>query len=87
MITDIVTISKALLHGIRNLVEEGETDNLIRRGKDLFWPFDVKQVEGLHLHRSGVGDGVWFRLTDGRFFDSYGEDVDPNPALYDTTAN
>jgi hypothetical protein len=57
MITDTTKISIALTHGLRNLVDEVETNNLDRRGNDLFWPFDVSQVAGLHLHRTGIGTG------------------------------
>ena len=87
MITDAYKLATALMRGLQNLVAEGETDNLIRRGNELFWPFDVQQVEGMHSHKIGYGDGVWFRLKDGRVFNRFGEETDPDPALYDTVEN
>ena len=49
--------------------------------------FDPNDVDGIHTHKIGVGDGVWFRLKDQRVIDSSGELDDPNPDLYDTVNN
>ena len=86
MITDTMKIATILMRSLQNLVEEGETDNLRRIGNEVYWPFDVQQVTGVHTHHSRHGDGVWFRLKDGRVFNAWGED-DADLSLYDTVPN
>lgn len=50
-------------------------------------PFPPADIVGLHTHKLGVGDGVWFRLEDGRVFNGFFELDDTDPALYDTVDN
>jgi len=49
------------------------------------FPFQPTDVEGIHTHKTDEGDGVWFRLKDGRVFTKYGQPAPYDPALYDTT--
>jgi hypothetical protein len=87
MITDPMKVATLLMRGLQNLIEEGETQNLRREGNNLYWPFDVREVVGVHTHHSRHGDGVWFRLKDGRVFDAWGEEAERDPAIYDTVPN
>jgi hypothetical protein len=87
MITETHKIAILLMRGLQNLIEEGETDKLRREGNELFWPFDVREVVGIHTHKIGDGDGVWFRLKDERVFNRFGEQTESAPALYDTVPN
>jgi len=48
-----------------------------------FFGFLPQDVEGIHTHKDGEGDGVWFRLKDGRVFDKQGRPWSANHALYD----
>jgi hypothetical protein len=48
-----------------------------------FFGFLPQDVEGIHTHRDDEGDGVWFRLKDGRVFDRHGRPSSANHALYD----
>ena len=63
------------------IVARGEIDPIV------FFGFRPEDVMGIHTHKTGVGEGVWFRLNDGRVFNRYGGIDDPNPALYDATEN
>jgi hypothetical protein len=65
MITDTPKITILLIRGLQNLVEEDETDSLWCEGNELFWPFGVRDVVGIHGHKIGDGDGVWFALKTG----------------------
>ena len=49
--------------------------------------FDPYEVATVHTHKIGHGDGVFFRLKDGRVVNAGGEEEDSNPALYDTVEN
>ena len=55
MITDPMKIATLLMHGLQNLIDEGATENLRREGHDLYWPFDVREVIGVHSHHSRHG--------------------------------
>jgi len=50
--------------------------------KQLFG-FLPQDVEGIHTRKEGEGEGVWFRLKDGRVFNKFGKPSSPNHALYD----
>lgn len=89
MLTDLTLIARVMRDNLRNLVEEGEAEpdaDGDLRWQDVF-PFAASAVVGVHTHRIGDGDGVWYRLDDGRVFSRFGEEVDADPALYDTVDN
>jgi hypothetical protein len=45
--------------------------------------FRPQDVEGIHTHKINEGDGLWFRLHDGRVFDTRGRLSEPqDPACY-----
>jgi len=50
--------------------------------KQLFG-FLPQDVEGIHTHKAGEGEGLWFRLRDGRVFSKYGKPAAADHALYD----
>jgi hypothetical protein len=50
--------------------------------KNLFG-FLPQDVEGIHTRKEGEGEGLWFRLKDGRVFSNHGKPSSANPALYD----
>ncbi|HUQ94171.1 MAG TPA: hypothetical protein VM120_20990 [Bryobacteraceae bacterium] len=49
------------------------------------FPFLPDDVEGIYTQKTGEGFGVWFRLKDGRIFDSRGQPSEPDPACYGET--
>ena len=89
MITNPTFISKAMLGVLKNLWEAGEIEPDFNGDlfSDLFFPFTESEILGVHFHYSKGGDGVYFRLVDGRVFNSYGDECEGNPELYDTVAN
>jgi len=40
-------------------------------------------VKEVYFHKQGEGDGVWFRLRNGRFVDQVGLPDDPDRSIYD----
>jgi hypothetical protein len=46
------------------------------------YPFQPEEVSSVYLHKRGVGAGVWFRLKDGRVYDSHGQPSERRPTLY-----
>lgn len=78
MITDMQQISKIMGNTLNELYEDGEI--LPNADNNLMWedhfPFETTEVLGVHTHKVGVGDGVWFRLSDGRVFNIYGEETE-----------
>jgi hypothetical protein len=44
--------------------------------------FQPNEVAGIYTHKNGAGMGLWFRLKDGRVFDSSGKTAEDDPALY-----
>ena len=84
---DLATITRIMNRTLMHLVEDGA---IAARGEIdtvAFFGFRPEDVAGIHTHKIGVGDGVWFRLNDGRVFNRYGGIDEPNPTLYDTTEN
>jgi hypothetical protein len=59
--------------------KEGEPVNIKQ-----FFGFAPQDVEGIHTHKTDEGDGVWFRLKDGRVFNRFGKPAAADTALYDT---
>jgi hypothetical protein len=86
VITDPILVSKILIAAIREAYDEGRIADGDHTAESVLG-FSAAEVEGVHTHKAGVGDGVWFRLRDGRVVDVTGEAVDADPGLYDGTAN
>ena len=49
---------------------------------EALFPFQPEDVYVIHFHKDDAGTGVWFRLYDGRVFDSSGRASESDPALY-----
>jgi len=60
-------------------------DDELALDRNAVFPFQPTDVEGIHTHKTDDGDGVWFRLKDGRVFTKYGQPAPYDHALYDTT--
>ena len=71
-------ITDCYLQAFDNAEEEGEIIDL---------PFSPADVECIHTHKTGHGDGIYFRLNDGRVFNSYGDECETDRTFYDTIAN
>ena len=85
-------LAKIIINQIRTLHEEGFLDDVepnegLGYTCEIVFGFSPSEIEGIHTHKIGVGDGVWFRLKDGRVIGGDREESDPDPALYDTVAN
>lgn len=52
------------------------------RNPEEFYGFRPEDVAALHLHKHGVGRGVWFRLKDGRVIDAYGKPAERDRVWY-----
>jgi len=50
-----------------------------------FYHFKSTDVKTTHHHKQGKGVGLWFRLRDGRVFDTLGHVDETDPTLYDAT--
>lgn len=48
-----------------------------------FFGFEAKQVQTVHFHRQGHGEGIWFRLSCGRVVDEVARACPRAPKLYD----
>ena len=57
------------------------------RTKEEFYGFAVSQVWKVHLHKQGVGSGVFYRLISGFVFDVQGEQHESDETLYDQTTH
>ena len=82
MTNELYTRPEVIGHAMDQAYQNGE-----EMGEPVVLPFATKDVERLHTHMKGRGDGIWFRLKDGRVFDSYGDETPADPALYDTVEN
>lgn len=54
---------------------------------ETYFGFSAMDVEQMHYHMVGEGEGIWFRLLDGRVFDWQGRPSSPDRSLYDATIN
>lgn len=72
---------------IRHIMEQARQNAFEEGEAPPDFPFEPGDVDCIHAHKIGTGDGVWYRLRDGRVFNSYGESSDSDPSLYDTVAN
>lgn len=89
MITDLMQVARILNSCLIELYEDGEIapDEHGDLKPEQVYPFQVSELAAVHTHKTGAGDGVWFRLKDGRVFDKRGEEQQADPALYDTVDN
>jgi hypothetical protein len=55
--------------------------------KEEFYGFEACDVALVHGRKNGFGDGVFFRLRDGRVFDVWAREHDPDPRWYDQTSH
>ena len=55
--------------------------------KEEYFGFRAEDVATFHTHKQGCGAGVYFRLRDGRVFDTAAQEQDPDPDLYDQTTH
>lgn len=85
-IHDVIEIAKIMNRCVMELYKEGEIAGTTINTME-FYGFSPDDVETIHFHKKGAGDGVWFRLKNGLVFDKAAEPCDPEPSLYDTTAN
>jgi hypothetical protein len=51
-------------------------------GVSVTFPFKATDVAAIHSSFHKHGDGIYFRLKDGRVFSAFGIELDPNPARY-----
>lgn len=49
---------------------------------ETFYGFRAKDVVEIYSQKSGVGDGLWYRLKDGRVIDAFGKRSDRIRARY-----
>ncbi len=85
-----MTISKVINNELKNAFQEGIiTPN--KKGEllpEMLFPFTPNDILGIHTYFSSVGDGVFFLLKDGRYFNSSGEELkEAKPQDFDAVAN
>ena len=87
-ITDFETIAKVLNQSLINAHDEGiiESDDGDLKMSDLY-PFTASEVVKMYTHASGIGDGCYFELSDGRVFSSLGVEIDTEKTVFDSVAN
>jgi hypothetical protein len=83
---DLIDIARMMNRTIMEMADEGELEPG-EYDTATFFGFSPEDVDGIHTHKIGVGDGVWYRLKDGRVFNAYGEECEPNSSIYDTLPN
>lgn len=71
-----------LLHVV-HLMREARSAAL-DEGLTVRFPFKATDVAAIHASSQKYGHGAYFRLRDGRVFNAFGMELDPNPARYDT---
>jgi hypothetical protein len=68
----------------RRAVKFGNTKTATPEAYFGFSAFDVAE---LHFQMVGQGDGLWFRLKDGRVIDRHGKPCASDASLYDQSVN
>jgi hypothetical protein len=53
---------------------------------ETYFGFHAGEVERVHLHKQGIGKGVWFRLRCGRVIDETARPCRADALLYDHAA-
>lgn len=85
---DFFLVDRLKADTARSLHESiGDNDGALTLDPLRFYGFGPDDVQAIHLHKRGIGDGIWFRLKDGRVFDKTAELSEADPALYDGTPN
>jgi hypothetical protein len=91
MMTDHDTIARVLQNVLRDRYQDGdiEPDANGYLLPSMLYPWHESQLMGVHMHRKGFGDGVYFRLKDGSVWNAYGEPCTGEIGLdqFDTVAN
>lgn len=75
-------IAAAVARKMRELAEDGDMEAV----QNLRAALTGATIVAIHSHKVGHGDGVWFRLADGRVINAWGEQS-PADAVYDSVAN
>jgi hypothetical protein len=57
------------------------------RSPEEFYGFLPEDVLEIHLYKQGFGNGVWFRLRDGRVRDTHGRPSHPERYWYVSSAH
>lgn len=57
------------------------------RSPEEYFGFSPEDIEAIHFHMQGFGEGAWFRLKDGRVFDRFAQASVSDPAYYDATTH
>jgi len=55
--------------------------------KEEYFGFSQEEVAAMHYHKQGHGEGIFFRLRDGRVFDGAAKQHGPDRELYDATTH
>lgn len=79
---DKAKIAAAVSRKMRELAEDGDME----AAENLRTALTGATIITIHSHKVGHGDGVWFRLDDGRVINAWGEQSDPS-AQYDSVEN
>ena len=74
---DLVTIVHIMNRTIASLVDSSVVTSRTDTDPAAFFGFRPEDVACIHFRKTGVGEGVWFRLRDGRVFNRYGGVDDP----------
>ena len=65
----------------------GRQDKTAAQSPEEYFGFNPADVEAIHFHKQGTGEGAWFRLKDGRVFDKFARASESDPASYDATTH
>lgn len=86
---NIKQIARMMERALADRIDDGDIDpeESAAMNAERFFGFSAADVAGIHTHKTGFGDGVWYRLKDGRVFNNYAEPSEPNPVFYDTVKN
>lgn len=78
-------IQRLMLRAAAHIKQHPHCRASLRRSANLydFFPFSPSEVAGTHTRKTGKGEGVWFRLKDGRVFSQWGHPAPHDPKLYD----
>ncbi len=68
----------------RRAVKRGDTN---AAAPEVFFGFSGFDVAMIHFQMIGRGEGVWFRLKDGRVVDRQGVTCPSDASLYDQAVN
>jgi hypothetical protein len=62
-------------------------DKTAAHSPEEYFGFSPDDVQSIHFHLQGTGDGAWFRLKDGRVIDKFAQPAVSDPAYYDATTH